>query len=193
MSQPDSPDRDRRPDRVTVHRPRPRRCDRGIPQGSRRDLGACHRRRVSARSAGRCCSRRSPGVLGRSRDRDRLALRAASRHRRSTGPPRTSPSPAVAIVLVGASYIGVLSGLNTVVQIHAPPAARGRILGLYMLALGTIYPIGALAPGTDRRPRRDPRRHDRSRDRPPRYDDPAGCRFGSRDCCAASPMPMTTR
>ena len=47
----------------------------------------------------------------------------------------------------GASYIGVLSGLNTVVQVHAPPEARGRILGLYMLALGTIYPIGALVQG----------------------------------------------
>jgi MFS family permease len=53
----------------------------------------------------------------------------------------------VAILLVGASYIGVLSGLNTVVQVHAPTAARGRILGLYMLALGTIYPVGALLQG----------------------------------------------
>ncbi len=52
-----------------------------------------------------------------------------------------------AIVLVGACYIGVLSGLNTVVQVHAPPEARGRILGLYMLALGTVYPIGALLQG----------------------------------------------
>jgi MFS family permease len=54
---------------------------------------------------------------------------------------------AVAIVFVGASYIGVLSGLNTVVQVHAPTEARGRILGLYMLALGTIYPIGSLVQG----------------------------------------------
>jgi MFS family permease len=52
-----------------------------------------------------------------------------------------------AIVIVGACYIGVLSGLNTVVQVHAPPEARGRILGLYMLALGTVYPIGALLQG----------------------------------------------
>jgi predicted MFS family arabinose efflux permease len=48
---------------------------------------------------------------------------------------------------VGACYIGVLSGLNTVVQVHAPPEARGRILGLYMLALGTVYPIGSLLQG----------------------------------------------
>jgi MFS family permease len=53
----------------------------------------------------------------------------------------------VALLVVGACYIGVLSGLNTVVQVHAPPEARGRVLGLYMLALGTIYPLGALAQG----------------------------------------------
>jgi MFS family permease len=52
-----------------------------------------------------------------------------------------------ALVLVGIAYIGVLSGLNTVVQVHAPPEARGRILGLYMLSLGTIYPIGSLIEG----------------------------------------------
>lgn len=54
---------------------------------------------------------------------------------------------AAVLVVVGACYIGVLSGLNTVVQVHAPAAARGRILGLYMLALGTVYPIGSLIQG----------------------------------------------
>ena len=53
----------------------------------------------------------------------------------------------LAIVAVGASYIGVLSGLNTVVQLRAPAEARGRVLGLYMTALGTIYPIGAVVEG----------------------------------------------
>lgn len=53
----------------------------------------------------------------------------------------------LAIVVVGATYIGVLSGLNTVVQLRAPVEARGRVLGLYMMALGTIYPIGAIAQG----------------------------------------------
>jgi MFS family permease len=52
-----------------------------------------------------------------------------------------------AIAAVGAAYIGVLSGLNTVVQLRAPGPARGRVLGLYMMALGTIYPIGAVAEG----------------------------------------------
>jgi MFS family permease len=53
----------------------------------------------------------------------------------------------LAIVAVGAAYIGVLSGLNTVVQLRAPAMARGRVLGLYMMALGTIYPVGAIAEG----------------------------------------------
>lgn len=54
---------------------------------------------------------------------------------------------ALAIVVVGGCYIGVLSGLSTVVQLRAPDAARGRILGLYMMALGTIYPIGLVLEG----------------------------------------------
>lgn len=56
-------------------------------------------------------------------------------------------SAALAIAVVGACYIGVLSGLNTVVQLRAPEAARGRVLSLYMMALGTIYPIGAVVQG----------------------------------------------
>ncbi len=54
---------------------------------------------------------------------------------------------ALAIVVVGGSYIGILSGLNTVVQLRAPEAARGRVLGLYMMALGLIYPVGLLVEG----------------------------------------------
>lgn len=54
---------------------------------------------------------------------------------------------AVAIVVVGGCYIGVLSGLNTVVQLRAPAEARGRVLGLYMMALGTIYPVGLVLQG----------------------------------------------
>jgi len=61
-----------------------------------------------------------------------------------------SPGLAVALplfVLVGAGYICVLSGLNTVVQLRAPVASRGRILSIYMMALGLIYPIGAVVQG----------------------------------------------
>ena len=56
-------------------------------------------------------------------------------------------SASLAIVVVGACYIGVLTGLNTVVQLRAPPEARGRVLGLYMMALGTIYPVGLVIEG----------------------------------------------
>jgi len=52
-----------------------------------------------------------------------------------------------AFAAVGAGYICVLSGLNTVVQLRAPVAARGRILSIYMMALGLIYPVGAVIQG----------------------------------------------
>ena len=54
---------------------------------------------------------------------------------------------AVALAAVGAAYIGILSGLNTVVQLRAPTAYRARILSLYMVALGTVYPLGAVVQG----------------------------------------------
>jgi MFS family permease len=48
---------------------------------------------------------------------------------------------------VGLVYIGVLSGLSTVVQLRAPAEFRGRVLSLYLVALGVAYPVGALAQG----------------------------------------------
>ncbi|MGD0381666.1 MAG: MFS transporter [Acidimicrobiales bacterium] len=54
---------------------------------------------------------------------------------------------AAALLIVGACYIGVLTGLNTVVQRRAPPEARGRVLGLYMMVLGAVYPVGAVLQG----------------------------------------------
>jgi MFS family permease len=54
---------------------------------------------------------------------------------------------ALALLVVGGCYIGVLSGLNTVVQLRAPTEARGRVLSLFMLALGTMYPVGAVVEG----------------------------------------------
>jgi MFS family permease len=53
----------------------------------------------------------------------------------------------VALVAVGAAYVGVLSGLGTVVQLRAPEALRARVLSLYMVALGTVYPLGAVLQG----------------------------------------------
>jgi MFS family permease len=54
---------------------------------------------------------------------------------------------AVALVAVGAAYIGILSGLMTVVQLRAPDALRARILSIYMVSLGVVYPIGAVVQG----------------------------------------------
>ena len=53
----------------------------------------------------------------------------------------------IAFVLVGAGYISVLAGLNSVVQLRAPARSRGRVLGLFMMALGICYPVGAVAEG----------------------------------------------
>ena len=57
------------------------------------------------------------------------------------------PTAVVALALVGALYIGILSGLNTVVQLRAPEGFRARVLSLYLMALGVIYPLGALVQG----------------------------------------------
>jgi MFS family permease len=54
---------------------------------------------------------------------------------------------AVVLVAVGGCYVNVLSGLGTVVQLRAPEALRARILSLYMVALGTVYPLGAVLQG----------------------------------------------
>ena len=59
----------------------------------------------------------------------------------------TLPLAAVGIALVGGSYICVLSGLNTVVQLTAPEASRGRVLSLFMMALGVLYPVGLMIQG----------------------------------------------
>ena len=52
-----------------------------------------------------------------------------------------------ALFAVGLIYIGVLSGLSTVVQLRAPAELRGRVLSLYLVALGVSYPIGSLVQG----------------------------------------------
>lgn len=54
---------------------------------------------------------------------------------------------AVAMTLLGASYIGVLAGLQAVVQVRAPAAYRGRVVSLFLVGLGTLYPLGALWQG----------------------------------------------
>ena len=61
-----------------------------------------------------------------------------------------APTPewaTVALVGVGATYICVFSGIGTVVQLRAPAHLRARVVSLYFLALGTLYPLGATVQG----------------------------------------------
>jgi MFS family permease len=54
---------------------------------------------------------------------------------------------APALFAVGLVYLFVLTGLSTVVQLHAPSAYRGRVLSFYLVALGVAYPVGSLIQG----------------------------------------------
>lgn len=61
-----------------------------------------------------------------------------------------SPTPllaTLALVAVGATYMFVFSGVGTVVQLRAPSELRARVLSFYFLALGVLYPVGALIQG----------------------------------------------
>ena len=60
---------------------------------------------------------------------------------------RTRWEAAALLFLVGLVYIGVLSGLTTVVQLRAPQAYRGRVLSFFLVALGVAYPLGSLVQG----------------------------------------------
>ncbi|MDQ4088777.1 MAG: MFS transporter [Actinomycetota bacterium] len=53
----------------------------------------------------------------------------------------------VAIAFVGASYVCVLTGLTTVVQLHAPAPMRSTVTGLFFVVLGLIYPVAAAMHG----------------------------------------------
>jgi predicted MFS family arabinose efflux permease len=59
----------------------------------------------------------------------------------------TTLSAVVALAFVGAFYIGILSGLQTVVQLRAPTAYRARVLSFHTVALGAIYPVGTIIQG----------------------------------------------
>lgn len=57
----------------------------------------------------------------------------------------TLPFAVVGLLVLGGGYVGMMTGLNTSVQLHAPTAERSRILALYTLSLSLSYPLGALA------------------------------------------------
>ena len=54
---------------------------------------------------------------------------------------------AIALSFVGLLYIGILAGLQTTVQLRAPEAVRGRVLSIYVVAIGGIFPIGGVVQG----------------------------------------------
>lgn len=56
-------------------------------------------------------------------------------------------SALAAMTLLGTAYIGTLAGLQAVVQLRAPVEFRGRVVSLFLVALGTLYPLGALWQG----------------------------------------------
>lgn len=61
-----------------------------------------------------------------------------------------APTPATAtaaLVGVGVTYIAVFSGIGAVVQLRAPDEVRARVVSLYFLALGTLYPLGSTLQG----------------------------------------------
>jgi MFS family permease len=54
---------------------------------------------------------------------------------------------AFGLVLVGATYISVFSGMNVVIQLQAPAEYRARVLSLYFVVVGVVYPVGAALQG----------------------------------------------
>ena len=65
----------------------------------------------------------------------------------------------------GFLYLGALSSFTSIAQLRAPAAVRGRVLSVLMVLLGSLYPLGAVMPGRDRRrdrAARDDRRRARS-------------------------------
>jgi predicted MFS family arabinose efflux permease len=54
---------------------------------------------------------------------------------------------AVALVAVGASYLGCLMSFTTIAQRRSPTEMRGRVMSLNMMILGSLYPLGALVQG----------------------------------------------
>jgi MFS family permease len=54
---------------------------------------------------------------------------------------------AIALGVVGLLYIGILAGLQTTVQLRAPVELRGRVLSIYLVSLGGIFPIGGVLQG----------------------------------------------
>jgi predicted MFS family arabinose efflux permease len=53
----------------------------------------------------------------------------------------------IAIVAVGTLYLGALSSFTVIAQTRAPAAIRGRVLAVFTVILGSLYPLGAIVQG----------------------------------------------
>jgi MFS family permease len=74
----------------------------------------------------------------------RLSLFAAVAAEAMYGLAPTLALSVMALMVLGGAYVGIMTGLNTSVQLHAPREERSRILALYTLSLSLAYPFGAL-------------------------------------------------
>src|SRR5262249_4233659 len=54
---------------------------------------------------------------------------------------------AVALFAVGLTSIVAVAGVNTVLQVMAPDALRGRVMSIYTLVFGGVFPFGAFGAG----------------------------------------------
>jgi MFS family permease len=54
---------------------------------------------------------------------------------------------AVALFAVGLLYLGALSSFTTIAQLRVPSEIRGRVLAVFTVILGSLYPIGAVIQG----------------------------------------------
>jgi MFS family permease len=54
---------------------------------------------------------------------------------------------ALALLVVGGLYLGALSTFTTIAQLRAPAAIRGRVVSVFIVILGALYPLGAVVQG----------------------------------------------
>jgi MFS family permease len=54
---------------------------------------------------------------------------------------------AVAIFAVGMLYLGALSSFTTIAQLRVPTEIRGRVLAVFTVILGSLYPLGSVIQG----------------------------------------------
>jgi MFS family permease len=54
---------------------------------------------------------------------------------------------ATALFAVGLLYLGALSSFTTIAQLRVPAEIRGRVLAVFTVILGSLYPLGSILQG----------------------------------------------